>query len=253
MPEKIEPLLGSTHLRKMKQSFGKILIPRLPVTRHVFNHFRWEVNALWVGLNNALNPFAAMKINEIVKKDDLSVNIGCGPLIKEGWVNVDLMNIKSISFRYDCRKRLPFRESSVSRIRCEHFLEHLDHLEEAPLLLASCLRCLKKGGTLRIVVPDAGTHLAAYESGRKEDWKALGWDLDNLPPDFYTPMDIVNHIFRQGDEHRYAYDFETLERMLTRAGFSKGVRTEFGASLDPQLRDDLPSHKPYSLYVEAVK
>lgn len=249
----INPLLGSRRLRTAKQYLGKKFIPKLPVTRHVFNHLRWELNALWVTFHNTFNPFARAKIKSVTKKHDLSVNIGCGPFGREGWVNIDLMKIPKLSFRYDCRKRLPFRENTVSKIRCEHFFEHLDHLEEAPFFLRNCLKCLTKGGVLRIIVPDAGAHLVAYVSGEIENWKALDWDLDHLPPDFYTPMDIVNHIFRQQEEHRYAYDFETLRQMLYRAGFTNIVKTEFGISLDPKLCDDLPIHKSYSLYVDAVK
>ena len=244
---------GEGFWRRIKQRLGKIIIPRLPITRHVFNHLRRELNAFWVRLNNRLNPIYIARRKKIERGTNLSVNVGCGPLGKKGWINLDLMNMPNLSLRYDCRKSLPFRENSVGRIRCEHFFEHLDRPGQVPLFLESCFKALRKGAVLRIVVPDSRRFLLAYQTGKKEDWAALGWDLDNLPNGFHTEMDIINDVFRQCEEHLYAYDFETLEVVLGEAGFDKIIKSEFGMSTDPELRDDLPNHKPHSLYVEAIK
>ncbi len=249
----LSPLLGSMTLRRMKQYIGKAIIACLPITRHVFNHMRWELRAFWVRANNKFNPLYITKRRKLRQGNDLSVNIACGGTARKGWINLDLMSHKNLSLRYDCRKVLPFKEGSVARIRCEHFLEHLDSFEEAPYCLKSCYRCLKKGGVLRIVVPDAGRFLQAYQSGNKDDWSALGWDLNKLPEGFYTQMDIINHIFRQCEEHLYAYDLETISLLLERAGFSRIQKKEFGISLDPRLSDDLAAYKLHSLYVEAIK
>jgi predicted SAM-dependent methyltransferase len=240
-------------LRKIKQRLGKLIIPRLPVTRHVFNHIRWELRAIWVRVNNKLNPLYILRKRKIRMGSELSVNVACGGSGKKGWVNLDLMNHKYVSLRCDCRRDLPLRQGSVARIRCEQFFEHLDHNEEAPLFLKSCYRSLKKGGVLRIIVPDAGRFLLSYQSGNKDDWINLGLDLENLPNGFHTKMDIINHIFRQCEEHMYAYDFETISLLLRRAGFDKVQKSEFGISLDSQLADDMPINKLHSLYVEAIK
>jgi len=246
-------LIGSVALRKMKQYLGRLIIPCLPITPHVFNHIRWELRGIWVRANNKLNPIFIVRRRTITQGDNLSVNIGCGGSGKIGWVNLDLMNHANLSLRWDCRKTLPLRGESAIRIRCEHFLEHLDPYEEVPLFLKSCYKSLKEGGVLRIVVPDAEQFLRAYQSGKREDWIALGWDISNLPEGFHTQMDIINHVFRQCEEHVYAYDYETLEFVLRRAGLNKIQKYEFGVSFDSELCDDLPNHKPYSLYVEAIK
>ncbi len=36
---------------------------------------------------------------------------------------------------------------------------------------------------------------------------------------FTTHMHIINWFFRQNNEHKYAYDFETLEQVLAEVGF----------------------------------
>ncbi|MBI1883171.1 MAG: hypothetical protein HYS08_03065 [Chlamydiae bacterium] len=238
---------------RIKQYLGQLIIPKLPFTRHVFNHIRWEINAMWIQINNFINPYYLWKNLRIRRFRNLSVNIGCGPFGKKGWVNLDLMKMPNLYLRYDCRKRLPFRVNSVTRIRCEHFLEHLDPKEQVPMFLKSCLESLQEGGILRIIVPDAERYLLAYKSQKKADWIALGWDLENLPEGFKTQIDIINHVFRQCEEHLYAYDFETLSGLLQQVGFNKVVKSNFGVSVDQMLCDDLPNHKPYSLYVEALK
>jgi predicted SAM-dependent methyltransferase len=214
---------------------------------------RGEMNRLWVRLNTSVNPLYLHRTRNFRKCRELSVNIGCGPFGRRGWVNLDVMKMPMGSLRFDCRRSLLFSDSSVKRIRCEHFLEHLDRHEEVPRLLKDCFRVLQQGGILRIVVPDAVSYIRAYCTGDKEAWLALGWNLDDLPPDLMTRMDIINHVFHQGGEHLYAYDFETLESCLMSAGFTNVLRSNFGRSQDPELRDDLPNHRPYSLYIEAVK
>lgn len=240
-------------LRRVKQKLGNFLIPRLPVTRHVFNHIRWELNALWVRLNFVFNPGYIARTRRIRAGSELSVNVGCGPFGRPDWINLDLMAMPNVSLRYDTRKGIPLREGSAARIRCEHFFEHLDRVDEAFPFLRNCHRSLRVGGTLRIVVPDAGRYLLAYSSPDDEAWHDLGWDLNDLPPDITSKMDIVNHVFRQGEEHRYAYDAETLIATLREAGFAHARQLAFGESSDPLLRDDRPEHRLYSLYVDAIK
>lgn len=248
-----EVLPRVSFLRKMKQALGRLIIPRLPVRRVVFKHLRWELNARWIRVLNGLSLRHFLRIRRLRRRRGLSVNIGCGPFGIGGWVNLDLMKHRCLTFRYDCRKGIPLEKNSAARIRCEHFFEHLDYREEVPCFLKNCYDCLQEGGILRIVVPDAGRFLLAYAQNDKNYWKALGWDLDNLPVDFFTRMDIINHVFRQGEEHLYAYDYETLERILRQAGFREVRKSGFGMSSDPLLANDLPNHKPYSLYIEAVK
>jgi predicted SAM-dependent methyltransferase len=164
-----------------------------------------------------------------------------------------MFKFKNIELVYDCRKKLPFKAASVDRIRCEHVFEHLDKFDESPKFLQECYRCMTSGAVLRIVVPDLELFVRAYVTGTAEAWKTIGFDLQSLPWDLETPMDILNHTFRQNGEHKYGYDFQTLRRIVEKAGFSKIEKMSWGRSLDPSLQDDLENHRPYSLYVDCVK
>jgi predicted SAM-dependent methyltransferase len=237
----------------IKQRIGKFLIPKLPMTKENFDRLRLEINAGVINIKNRIYPPSIYKINQLRKQSNISVNIGAGPFGKEGWINIDMFKMKNISLVYDCRSKLPFKDNSVSRIRCEHVFEHLDKTDEAPKFLKECRRALTDGGVLRIVVPDLELFVKAYVSNDNDTWKRLGFDLEQLPHGLDTPMDILNHTFRQNGEHKYGYDFITLERTLAVTGFSAIHRMEWGKSIDTELTDDLPNHRPYSLYVDCIK
>lgn len=239
--------------KTLKQKIGSFLIPKLPITRENFDKLRFEWNAMTVSLNNRINPVAISRVNRERAKTGLSVNIGAGPFGKDGWVNIDMFRYNNITLVYDCRKKLPFKDATVERIRCEHVFEHLDRKDESPSFLNDSLRCLVPGGVLRIVVPDLELFVKAYCAGTPEAWKRLGFDMDNLPWGLETPMDILNHTFRQNGEHKFGYDFETLHRTVIAAGFGKAEKMSWGKSADPRLEDDLENHRPYSLYVDCIK
>ena len=66
-------------------------------------------------------------------------------------------------------------------------------------------------------------------------------------------MELINVVFRQGHEHKFAYDFATLHFVLQRYGFSTVVRQGYGKSLMPELCLDQAVRASESLYVDAKK
>ena len=66
-------------------------------------------------------------------------------------------------------------------------------------------------------------------------------------------MELINVVFRQGFEHKYAYDYETLEFLLHRYGFSNVQQQKFGESWMEELSIDWERRASESLYVEAMK
>lgn len=237
----------------LKQRIGKLLIPNLPLSRENFDLLRFELNAFLVNTKNQLSLSQIAKLKKLRSQTNLSVNIGAGPFGKKDWINIDMFKLDNITLVYDCRKKFPFSDNSVMRIRCEHVFEHLDKKDEVPKFLSEAHRCLTPNGVLRIVVPDLELFVNAYCSKSSEEWRKLGFDLDNLPDDIQTPMGILNHTFRQNGEHKYGYDFETIQKTVLSSGFKNIQKMSWGQSVDPLLQDDLENHKAYSLYVDCVK
>jgi predicted SAM-dependent methyltransferase len=178
----------------------------------------------------------------------LLVNLGCGAKGLEGWINVDSVRLPGVSCVWDSRRGLPFPDGSVRAIFCEHFLEHIDYDDEAPRLLSDCVRVLEPGGVLRLVVPDAERYVRAYVA---EDWSEMR-KLRSCDR-FRTKMEVMNQVFRQGIQHKFAYDYETLAALCRRAGFAKVERMAFGHSTISELAIDQPRRAAESLYVEATK
>jgi len=191
--------------------------------------------------------------------DGCRVNIGCGGQPTSGWVNLDVSSSPDVHF-WDCRRSLPFSDGTVIAIYSEHVFEHFELETEAEPFLRECLRALRSGGVLRIVVPDAGAYLQAY-SGAWEPLAAMrplepmedGWRDKWLGDVYRTQMQLINAVFRQGHEHKYAYDEETLVLMLRQAGFSQVIPQHFGVSVYPEMASDSEARRTESLYVEAVK
>ncbi|MBM3778637.1 MAG: hypothetical protein FJW23_10445 [Acidimicrobiia bacterium] len=236
----------------LKQRLGRWLFPRLPITRALFDQLRFEGNAIRVRAAYACLPWRRARLRAVRRRRGVLVNIACGPHRPAGFLNLDLLPASPDVMPWDCRRSIPLSAGSAAGVRAEQFVEHLDPREEAPAFLADVVRALAPGGVLRIVVPDAARFMEAYGRADRSGFDALAVP-DPFPGDLPTKLDVVNHVFHQWGEHRWAYDFETLEHRLRRAGFSRVEQQAFEQSLDPRLACDRSVHAPYSLYVDAVK
>ncbi|HUI30975.1 MAG TPA: methyltransferase domain-containing protein [Candidatus Acidoferrales bacterium] len=222
------------------------------IPRHILRNVPFELRLTWLKISkkNVRKRFANSK--------DLLVNLGCGPQGRPGWINVDAVPGANVNCVYDCRKSLPFQDGSARGIFAEHFFEHLDYQDEVPHFLAECRRVLQPGGVIRIIVPDAGAYLRAYCRG---DWdelqkmRVLGENHSEAGMGFAynTRMELINFVFRQWGQHKFAYDFETLSFILKKHGFSSVQEQKFGGSILPDICIDSPERKHESLYVDAVK
>jgi predicted SAM-dependent methyltransferase len=179
----------------------------------------------------------------------LKLNIGCGPNQKRDWVNIDLFAGGALPL--DLRKPLPFDDASCTLFYSEHFFEHLDYPDDALAFLGEAFRVLQPGGVISTGVPNAGARLWLYVNDTPEGRRQIQrhpWHTEWVE----THMEQVNFLFRQNyryhfHEHRMAYDFETLEKCLRRAGFTD-VRMR-----EPDLTLDDPKRAASTLYVDATK
>lgn len=237
----------------LKSRIGAVVLPFLPFDRRVFDILRYEFRAWRTRSLNTISPAHRRSVSRLRKKNNISLNIGSGGRGLPSWVNIELIPMKDTTICLDIRKPLPLADGSVARILAEHVVEHLNFRSDLPRVLADWHRLLKPGGIVRIVVPDAKRFVEAYAYGDAARWLDLGWDLTDLPDDIYTPMHVLNHIFHQGGEHLFAYDFETLSLALRNAGFETIEQMSFRHSRDPSLAIDQENHALYSLYVDAMK
>lgn len=100
----------------------------------------------------------------------INVNLGCGPVFVDSpqWLNLDFSPSTSAVRQANLLDRLPLADEFASLVYSSHFLEHVPRALVAGLL-QECLRVLKPGGVMRIVVPDlenlAREYLAMRDKG----------------------------------------------------------------------------------------
>jgi len=236
----------------LKQRIGQVVFPRLPITRFLFDQLRFEFNGWLVKAKYRALPSWRRQLRLVRSRSGVLLNVACGPQLLEKFVNIDLLPAFPEVLAWDCRRSVPVADGAARGIRVEQFVEHLETREELPAFLRDCRRALAPAGVLRIIVPDGERYLRAYCADDDSGFRALAVP-DPLPTDLPTRMDVINHVFHQWHEHRWAYDFETLARRLSDAGFTRIVRSAYRQSLIPELANDREVHAPYSLYVEAIR
>ena len=84
----------------------------------------------------------------------MKLNLACGNRVKEGFFNTDSYQRPGVKLDLICdlTKEFPFQSNSCDYIYTEQFIEHLNWLDGIKIL-GHCYRCLRKGGTLRLVLP----------------------------------------------------------------------------------------------------
>lgn len=187
----------------------------------------------------------------VVNNAGRHLHLGCGTKYLPGFLNIDGNIRNKIDMWLDVRNGLPFAANTVDSIYSTHVFEHF-FPDELKILLGECLRVLKAGGGMRLIVPSLESAIAAYAQNRRD------WFDDSFPRHFDSLGGrFSNFVFCDG-QHRTAFDFSYLEEELRSAGFSSVEKSEEGSSriygskvppYQPQDSKDLP----HSLYVEAFK
>ena len=208
------------------------------------------------------------------KSEKVKVNVGAGLSVAQGWINVDVSVVSMASnwprplqralykvvpdssyikralsldqylqtldqhkfVHHNIHYGLPFNNNSIDNIYTSHFVEHL-YRSHAQLFFEEAFRTLKKGGILRISVPDLAGAVSLYQEGKKDE--ALDFFYYDAGTSEFT-------------RHKYMYDFELMKRYLLEAGFSEVVRCAFQEGQTPDIKV-LDNHPGYSLFVEATK
>jgi predicted SAM-dependent methyltransferase len=138
----------------------------------------------------------------------MKLQLGCGPYIKEGFINYDL-NPGPGGIVHDLTKPLPHPDNSVDLIFSEHFIEHITR-EQAVGLLKESYRVLKPGGKIRITTPDLRIITKDYLDRKIDRWKG-GWEPA-------TPAQMMNYGLTSWG-HQFTYDKEELAMAFREAGF----------------------------------
>jgi predicted SAM-dependent methyltransferase len=140
-------------------------------------------------------------IKNMQQSGDLKLHLGCGNKdFGEDWIHIDGSDYPHIEW-HDITD-LPFEDDTVDLIYASHVFEYFDR-QEAVDVLKEWRRVLKKGGILRLAVPDFETCAKLYVSGE--------YPLDRFSSMFYGKWKLSDDLTVY---HKTVYDLESLEKVL---------------------------------------
>ncbi len=136
----------------------------------------------------------------------MKLHLGCGQRYIDGYIHIDVNNFDHIDYNIPIDNLSIFENDSADIIYASHVLEYFDR-EEVLKVLQEWKRVLKKGGILRVAVPDFNGLLEVYKKTK---------DLDKILGPLYGKWNIDNDKFIY---HKTVYDFNSLSEVLKKVGF----------------------------------
>ncbi len=189
-----------------------------------------------------LKPLTAFSIKQnkrsqlpASKEGAVRLHVGCGAVIKPGYINVDEFNPMA-----DVRaaiQDLRYPNESVDQIEGYMVIEHLSP-QDARAFVENAYRMLKPGGRLILEVPDI-EKVCRLILSMGEDTQQLEEGPFGLRGIFGEPKEAMT----LGDYHKWGYTPATASKLITEAGFREFKITD-GTSHCYPIRD---------MRVEAVK
>jgi len=96
------------------------------------------------------------------------LNVGCGNKFHPAWTNVDMASSSPHVEAYNLLHGFPYPDNQFDVVYHSQVLEHVPK-DKAPAFVSECLRVLKPGGVLRVVVPDLENIAIEYLRHLKEN------------------------------------------------------------------------------------
>lgn len=180
------------------------------------------------------------------------LHLGCGKRHIPGFIHIDIDDFPHLEHRSRIDRLPMFEDGSADLIYCCHGLEYFDRIQ-VPEVLAEWCRVLRKGGILRLAVPDFSALVSIY---------GTTGNLDDILGPLYGRMAIRTG---EGDSviyHRTAYDYRSLEELCLAAGFCSFRRYDWRQTIHKDYDDFSQAYRPHmdkerglliSLNVEAEK
>jgi SAM-dependent methyltransferase len=229
------------------------------LVRKIFpESLRKALNTVIYELGFAYATFrSAGSIKDLSKQKNLRLHLGCGPDIRDGWVNIDLTKPQKQAtatyIQYDLRRGLPLAENTCQYIYSSHFFEHLVY-RHGVALMKDCYHALQPGGIFRIALPHFGRLFEAYVQKDVAYFDLVDifkWYPD-VEPGTETILDWVRfgvYDVGGGAGHKCLYDPEKTIRLLKHLGYKTVSEVEFQEGMDLSV----PIRRKYTFYIEAVK
>lgn len=174
------------------------------------------------------------------------LNWGCGRNPAPGWINSDRNGRSRVDLVCDIRDGLPLDDDSVDYAFSMHALQEVPYDDVVPVL-TELRRVLKRGGVLRLVLPDLDVGIDAYRSGARERFLVSDEHASSLGGKFVVHMLWYGH-------SRTLFTRDFAEELLQKAGFRAVDQCAYRVTRSPYPEIvELDDREHESLFVEATK
>lgn len=178
----------------MKQVIKKIVNP-------IYSPFKKKLQ---------LNDFHK-KLNVAKEKNQpLKIVIGSSSIFEKGWIPSEIHFLNLLD---ESTWHVFFDENEITYLLAEHVWEHLTE-EEGIIAAKNCFKFLKKGGNLRVAVPDG----------------------------YHKDADYIKYVKPGGigagaDDHKVLYTYKTFSKIFEKAGFEVTLLEYFDENKEFQFND----------------
>lgn len=134
----------------------------------------------------------------------LRLNVGCGHIQPDGYVNVDAREVAGIDIVAEATN-IPFSKGEVAEIFASHLVEHFSQNILHRVLLPHWYDLLEQGGVLTTIVPDGTAMIEALGRGEMK--------FDDFREVLFGTQDY------DGDYHYNILTVDSFQKSLEQAGF----------------------------------
>lgn len=172
------------------------------------------------------------------------LNWGCGAHVAPGWINSDVKTGEGVDLVADIRKGLPLAGESIDYAVSIHALPEFAY-DEVVSVLEELRRVLKRGGVLRLGLPDLRRGIDAFQRGDLEYFQVDPAEVESAGGRF-----IVHMLWYGYSRTLFTPDF--AEELLGKAGFVDVRECALGrtAGAYPEIVE-LDNREDESFFVEA--
>jgi predicted SAM-dependent methyltransferase len=140
----------------------------------------------------------------------MKLNLGCGPDIKDGYINIDTCALDSRVVVQDVRN-LNFNDESIDEIFAKDIIEHMS-IDDFKISIKNWSKICKSGAKLFIQTICWDSIIKAYY--------ANVWDLETVIYMLFAGKNWVDGVSRNEDFHKSVYSLDLLNNILSNNQFT---------------------------------